>query len=124
MWGGGSMVNNSFYLYYIRKKLKGNYNNTNLHKKETKLKKKTDCDFHLRLNRRTSSLLICSLAFITRYMYYYKVSKVDIWEYLDKKDFNIIYNDLRYLMLYLDGKSEKLYKNYKNFKLYDKYKKH
>lgn len=118
------MINNSFYLNYIRNKLKEKYNNTNVSKQESKFKKKKDCHFHLRLNRRTASLLICSLAFITRYMYYYKVSKVDIWEYLDKKDFNIIYNDLRYLMLYLDGKSEELYKNYKHFKLYDKRKKY
>lgn len=114
------MFNNSFYLNYIRNKIKEKYNSCNVDKKEPKLKKKIDCEFHLRLNRRTSSLLICSLAFITRYMYYYRVAQVDIWEYLDKNDFNIIYNDLRYLMLYLDGKSEELYKNYKNFKVYSK----
>lgn len=114
------MLNNSFYLNYIRNKIKEKYTNSNVIKKEPKLKKKTDCDFNLRLNRRTTSLLICSLAFVTRYMYYYRVSKVDIWEFIDKNDFNTIYNDLRYLMLYLDGKSEELYKNYKNIKVYSK----
>jgi len=112
---------NNFYLKYIRNKIREKYaTNFNNNSIEHSIKKKKDCDFHLRLNRRTASLLICSLAFITRYMYYYRVAQVDIWEYLDKNNFNIIYNDLRYLMLYLDGKSEKLYKNYKNFKVYSK----
>jgi len=115
------MINNSYYLNYIRNKIKEKYSSSyNNNLIEHSVKKKKDCDFHLRLNRRSASLLMCALAFITRYMYYYKVSKVDIWEYLDKKDFNIIYNDLRYIMLYLDGKSEELYSNYKRFTVYRK----
>lgn len=117
------MLNNSFYLKYIRNKIKEKDNNVYINKSELNSKKKKDCDFHLRLNRRSASLIICSLAFVTRYMYYYRVSKVDIWDYLDKNDFNIIYNDLIYLMLYLDGRSEELYTNYKNFTLYNKNKK-
>ena len=112
------MIKNSFYLNYVRNKIKERYNIFHKNNKKQKLKKRRDCEFMLRLNRRTSSLLICSLVFITRYMYYYRVSQVDIWEYLDKDKFNIIYNDLRYMMLYLDGKAEELYKNYKNFELY------
>lgn len=116
-------MKNSFYLNYIRNKINERLNIFYKNNETQKNKKKRDCEFILRLNRGTSSLLICSLAFVTRYMYYYRVSKVDIWEYLNKAEFNIIYNDLRYMLLYLDGRAEELYKNYKNFKLYTKNKK-
>lgn len=108
-------VNIFKYLYFIQKK---NNQINEIQLTEEKEDKKKDCEFYLRLNRRTASVLICALAFVVRYIYYYRVENVDIWEYLDKSDIDRTYNDLRYLMLFLDGKSESLYKNYKNFKIY------
>lgn len=109
------VINIFKYLYFIQKK---NNQVEKINLTEEKEEKKQDCEFYLRLNRRTASVLTCALAFIVRYIYYHRLEKVDIWEYFDKDNFEQTYNDLRYMMLFLDKKSESIYKNYKNFKVY------
>lgn len=77
-----------------------------------------DASMNIRLNRRVASLIICSIAFTIRCMWYYRVEDISVWEYFDREDFDKSYNDLRYFLLFLDMKCEKLYKNYENFKVF------
>lgn len=58
------------------------------------------------------------MAYTTRSMWFYRIEETNIWEYLKKDDFEKMYNDLRYLMLYLDCKNERMYKDYNNFECY------
>lgn len=77
-----------------------------------------DKEYMIKVDRRISSLIICSLAYTIRSMWFYRVEETDIWEYFKRDDFEKTYNDLRYLMLYLDCKNESMYKDYNNFECY------
>lgn len=77
-----------------------------------------DANINIRLNRRVASLIICSIAYTIRSMWYYRVEDTSVWNYFDREDFDKSYNDLRYFLLCLDMKCEKLYKNYENFKVF------
>lgn len=107
---------NIFKFLNMLKKQKTQY--LNLTKKEDTKEKCNDLYINLQVNRRVASLIICSLAYTIRSMWFYRVEDVDVWNYLDRSDFEKTYNDMRYLMLFLDTKCENTYKDYKNFKIF------
>lgn len=76
-------------------------------------------DFSIKLNKKNASLIIVALAFVTRLMYYGEVEKVTLWDYFKKEEFYNTFHDLRFIMLYLDAKSEAHFENYINFELND-----
>lgn len=71
----------------------------------------------LKLNRYNASVLICSLAFICRYMYYGRVENVDIKFFYDNENFEDYYFDLRMLLNLLNEKSKTTFEEYKEFKI-------
>lgn len=102
------------YLLHTQKELYKNIAKRKVHKP----RKVRDKVYMIKVNRRISNLIIRSVAFTIRSMWYYRVEDISVWEYFDKEDFDKSYNDLRYFLLCLDMKCEKLYKNYENFKVF------
>ncbi len=96
------------YLLHTQKELYQNIAKRKVHKP----RKVRDKVYILKVNRRISNLIICSVAFTIRSMWYYRVEDISVWEYFDREDFDKTYNDLRYLVLYLNCKNESIYKNY------------
>lgn len=82
-------------------------------------KKTNNKDSHiiLKLNKYNASVLICSLAFICRYMYYGRVENVDIKFFYDNDNFENYYSDLRILLNLLNEKSKATFEGYKEFKI-------
>ena len=81
-------------------------------KKHTKSK---DSYITIKLNKYNTSLLICSLAFICRYMYYGRVENVDIKYFYDTEEFVDYYYQLRLLMNLLNEKSKTTFGEYKEY---------
>lgn len=73
--------------------------------------------FSIELNEYNASLLICTLAFTCRYMYYGKVEQIRIEDYFDTTNFNELFYQLRLNMWVIHGKATKHFPNYKEFKL-------
>lgn len=46
-----------------------------------------------------------------------KVEETNIWSYVEKENFDIIYNDIRFLTLYINTKAKEVFKNYIGFKV-------
>lgn len=103
------MFNGCKYKYWLYKQREFYQNIT---KRTTNKRKVNDKIYMLKLNRRISNLIIRAVAFTIRCMWYYRVEDISVWEYFDKEDFDRTYNDLRYLVLYLNYKNESIYKNY------------
>ena len=80
-------------------------------------KKNKDPHIVLRLNRYNTSLLICSVAFLTRYMYYGRVENVDMNFFYDTENFNDDYYQLRLLMNLLNEKSKITFGEYIEYKI-------
>lgn len=70
----------------------------------------------LRFNKHNATVLICSIAFLCRYMYYGKVEDVDIKEFYYNEDFENYYSELRMLLFYLINKSKETFKEYEELK--------
>ena len=81
-------------------------------KKHTKSK---ESYITIKLNKYNTSLLICSLAFICRYMYYGRVENVDIKYFYDTEEFVDYYYQLRLLMNLLNEKSKTTFGEYKEY---------
>lgn len=103
------MFNEFKYKYFLLRE-KNKYTATS--NKTKKTRKVGDKVYELKLNRRTSNLIIRAAAFAMRSMWYYRVEDISVWNYFDREDFDRTYNDLRYLVLYLNCKNESMYKNY------------
>ena len=90
--------------------------------KDTVVEKKDE--INLRLNLYNSSLLICSLAFLTRYMYYGKVEDVELQDYFGDEDYMNFYYQIRLILHYLNETSKKYFgEDYEEYKVCGKYKK-
>ena len=71
----------------------------------------------IKLNKHNASVLICSIAFLCRYMYYGKVEHIDIKEFYDTDNFENYYSELRMLLFYLINKSKETFEEYKELKI-------
>lgn len=76
--------------------------------------------FTLELTKYNASLLICALAFVCRYMYYGKVEKINIEDFIKTDNFNETFYDLRLNLWVLHGKAKKHFPDYKEFTIYKK----
>lgn len=71
----------------------------------------------LRLNKYNTSLLICSVAFLCRYMYYGKVENIDLKFFYNTENFDDYYYQLRLLLNLLREKSKITFDEYKEYKI-------
>ncbi|MBQ8043014.1 MAG: hypothetical protein IJ272_02540 [Clostridia bacterium] len=85
-----------------------------------KMKLKNNRYVYLKLNRRNASLIINSLAFVRRYLYYNKVEEIPIEIFFDKKDFQQDFFDLTISMVKITEDCKKNFYNWKEFKIYKK----
>ena len=74
--------------------------------------------FRMNLNKYNASLLVVTLAFVTRYLYYGKVEEVKFEDYFEDEDFGEIFYQLRMMLLLLNEKCKKSFKDYKEFKIF------
>lgn len=74
--------------------------------------------FKMNLNKRNASLLVVTLAFITRYLYYGKVEDVKFEDYFTGEDFGEIFYQLRMMMLLLNENCKRNFKDYEEFKIF------
>ena len=74
--------------------------------------------FHINLNKRNASLLVVTLAFVTRYLYYGKVEEVKFEDYFEDEDFGEIFYQLRMMLLLLNENCKRSFKDYKEFKIF------
>jgi len=80
-------------------------------------KNNKDTHIILKLNRYNTSLLICSMAFLCRYMYYGRVENVDIKFFYETENFDDYYYQLRLLMHLLNEKSKTTFGEYIEYKI-------
>lgn len=84
--------------------------------KEIEYEKRETID--LKLNKYNASLLVCSLAFICRYMYYGKVEEVLLKDFFHTENFNDYFYQLRVLLHYLNESSKKHFgEDYEEYKV-------
>ena len=74
--------------------------------------------FKMNLNKRNASLLVVTLAFVTRYLYYGKVEDVNFEDYFEDEDFGEVFYQLRMMLLLLNENCKKNFKDYKEFKIF------
>ena len=79
--------------------------------------KNKDTHIILKLNKYNASVLICSLAFMCRYMYYGRIENVDIKFFYETENFENYYSDLRILMNLLNEKSKTTFGEYIEYKI-------
>lgn len=73
--------------------------------------------FVLNLNKYNASLLVVTLAFTCRYLYYGKVEEVNFEDYFVDQDFGEIFYQLRILLFLLNENCKKSFKDYEEFKI-------
>lgn len=101
--------------YIIRNRMK----NKQIDKpKKKKMRLKNNRYIYLKLNKRNASLIINSLAFVRRYLYYQKVEEVPIEIFFDKKNFQQDFFDLTISMLKITEDCKNNFYNWKEFKVY------
>lgn len=74
--------------------------------------------FKITLNKRNASLLVVTLAFVTRYLYYGKVEEVRFEDYFEDEDFGEVFYQLRMMLLLLNENCKKNFKDYKEYKIF------
>lgn len=74
--------------------------------------------FKMNLSKRNASLLVVTLAFVTRYLYYGKVEEVRFEDYYEDEDFGEVFYQLRMMLLLLNENCKKNFKDYKEFKIF------
>ncbi len=74
--------------------------------------------FNMNLSKRNASLLVVTLAFITRYLYYGKVEDVKFEDYFVDEDFGEIFYQLRMMLLLLNEKCKIHFEDYKEFRIF------
>lgn len=97
------------------------YNKRKLLKEKTKdiIPEDEDRDyFKMNLSKRNASLLVVTLAFVTRYLYYGKVEEVRFEDYFGDEEFDEIFYQLRIMLFLLNEKCKKNFKDYKEFKIF------
>jgi len=82
--------------YIIRNRMKKFQNNKSI---KEKIKFKNNRYVSLKLNRRNASLIINSLAFTRRFLYYHKVEEIPIEIFFDNKNFQQDFFDLTISMV-------------------------
>ena len=87
-------------------------------KRNTKLNFKNNKYVYLRLNRRNASLIINSLAFTRRFLYYNKVEEIPIEIFFDNKNFEQDFFDLTISMVKINEDCKNNFYNWKEFKIY------
>lgn len=73
--------------------------------------------FKINLNKRNASLLVVTLAFVTRYLYYGKVEDVRFEDYFVGEEFGEVFYQLRMMLFLLNENCKKNFKEYEEFKI-------
>lgn len=94
------------------------YNKRKLLKEETKDVIFKEREYiQMNLNKHNASLLVVTLAFITRYLYYGKVEEVKFEDYFYDEDFGEIFYQLRVMLLLLNENCKRSFKDYEEYKI-------
>ena len=106
-------------LYYI---IRNRMKNTQTNKPtKDKFKLKNNKYFYLKLNRRNASLIINSLAFTRRFLYYKKMEEFPIEILFDKNNFEDDIFDLTLSIAKITEDCKKNFYNWKEFKIYKRW---
>ena len=103
--------------YIIRNRMKNNQVKKQM---KQKMKLKNNRYVYLKLNRRNASLIINSLAFTRRYLYYHKVEETEIELFFKKENFDEDILDLAISIAKINEDCKKNFYNWKEFKIYKK----
>ena len=106
------------YIQYIIKNRMRKLQNSKPIKEKIKLK--NNRYVFLKLNRRNASLIINSLAFVRRYLYYHKVEEIPIELFFDNKNFQQDFFDLTISMVKINEDCKNNFYNWKEYKIYKK----
>lgn len=102
--------------YIIRNRMKNNAKNTN--RLKSKIKQKNNKYISLKLNRRNASLIINSLAFTRRFLYYRKVEEPEIELFFEKENFNEDIFDIAISIAKINEDCKNNFCSWKEFKIY------
>lgn len=95
------------------------YNKRKLLKEKTKDITVEDKEFFkMNLNKRNASLLVVTLAFVTRYLYYGKVEEVRFEDYFENEEFGEVFYQLRMMLLLLNENCKRNFRDYEEFKIF------
>ena len=95
------------------------YNKRKLLEEKTKDVISEDKDsFKMNLNKHNASLLVVTLAFVTRYLYYGKVEEVKFEDYFEDEEFGEVFYQLRMMLLLLNENCKKTFRDYEEFKIF------
>ncbi len=106
------------YIQYIIKNRMRKLQNSKPIKEKIKLK--NNRYVFLKLNRRNASLIINSLAFVRRYLYYHKVEEIPIELFFDNKNFQQDFFDLTISMVKINEDCKNNFYNWKEYRIYKK----
>lgn len=73
--------------------------------------------FTINLNKTNASLLVVTLAFVCRYLYYGKVEDVRFENYYPNERFEDVFCQLRTMMFLLNEKCKSNFADYKEYKI-------
>lgn len=94
------------------------YNKRQLIKEKTKdTVREYKESFTINLNKQNASLLVVTLAYITRHLYYGKVEEVKFEDYFKNEDFGEIFFQLRILLLLLNENCKRSFEDYEEYKI-------
>lgn len=106
-----------FVPYIIRNRMKNNMIEKQM---KQKLKLKNNKYVYLKLNRRYASLIINSLAFTRRSLYYKKMEEIPVEIFFDKNNFEEYIFDLSLSINKITADCKKNFYNWKEYKIYKK----
>ena len=73
--------------------------------------------FDIRLNKYNATLLVCTLAYTCRQLYYGRVANIRFEDFFEDCDFSEVFYQLRLLMFLLNGKCKSSFREYKEYKI-------
>ena len=100
-----------FFITKIYNKRKVDHDKT----KDVKFNEVESFDIHL--NKYNATLLVCTLAYICRHLYYGKVEEIRFEDYFSDCEFSEIFYQLRLLLLLLNCKCKSSFKDYREYKI-------
>lgn len=74
--------------------------------------------FTINLNKYNASLLVVTLAYVTRYLYYGKVEDVKFESYYPNECFDDVFFQLRTIMFAINEKCKSSFEDYKEYKIF------
>lgn len=101
--------------FFITKFILDKRKNINQKTKDTVIN--NNDSFTLNLNKKNASLLVVTLAYVTRCLYYGKVEDIRFENYYGDERFDDIFYQLRTMMFLLNEKCKANFEEYKEYKI-------